>query len=584
MMTTFRRLYPVALISYADRFVLVPLLPVLADDLHISQAAAAAVLSAYLLPYGLGQLASGTLTDRFGRIRVIRIALAGVALADLASALAPSLDALLVTRIVAGTFAAALYPVSVVYLGDQVSIAERPRAMARLLAAGAMGTTVAVAGSELSAPVTGWRAPFLAIAVLAVCAATLARRLPDSTTTTTTSMRWVALRQTATRGWVPFVVAYGFIEGAVMLGAFTFLGPRAADLGLGASASAIVLGTYGLATLAGIAVADLVARTRRPALAFGFGGCVLAAGYLAAAVTSNPAGLLLASVGLGLAFALLQPALQSWATELVPAMRGTTTSLVVAAAFTGAAAGTSAGATLANSHRYGLLFGLAAGVALAVGAVGMFARMLWRRSPTVPDAAEWDRRHATSLPMPGQQLMDPNPLVAAEIAGLTPGRALDLGCGQGRHALWLASQGWAVVGVDFSAVAVRRARDHSEEKGLTVDLTVADVTRYEPASASFDLVLVAYLHLRRSQRRAVLRIAERALAPGGTLVMVGFDRRHGGAGGPQDSLLRIQPDELLADLRASAPRLRHQYLECHRADDTVSCVLRAQPALETPGK
>ena len=108
------------------------------------------------------------------------------------------------------------------------------------------------------------------------------------------------------------------------------------------------------------------------------------------------------------------------------------------------------------------------------------------------DSAGWDARYrAADLVWGGE----PNRFVAEEFTGMPPGRALDLGAGEGRNAIWLAGLGWRVTGVDFSAVAVERARRLAEERGVTVDWVVADLRDYQPAPGVFDAVIVAYLHL-----------------------------------------------------------------------------------------
>ncbi|WP_131785169.1 class I SAM-dependent methyltransferase [Protofrankia symbiont of Coriaria ruscifolia] len=170
------------------------------------------------------------------------------------------------------------------------------------------------------------------------------------------------------------------------------------------------------------------------------------------------------------------------------------------------------------------------------------------------DAAQWDRRHA------GTGLLwtaEPNQIVIEHLAGLTPGRALDLACGEGRNAVWLATQGWRVTGLDFSQVAIRKARELSRRFDVTPEWIHADVMDWTPVPASYDLVTICYLHLPAGQRRNILRCAVNAIVPGGTLLVLGHDRanlRHGTAG-PADPELLLDADELLTDL-AGGPSLR----------------------------
>ncbi|MDQ3421899.1 MAG: methyltransferase domain-containing protein, partial [Actinomycetota bacterium] len=107
------------------------------------------------------------------------------------------------------------------------------------------------------------------------------------------------------------------------------------------------------------------------------------------------------------------------------------------------------------------------------------------------DAQHWDRRYADTDRL---WSAEPNATVEEIVGQLPPGRALDLGAGEGRHAVWLAQRGWRVTAVDFSEVGIERGRAHA--RGAAVDWVVHDVRRWRPPTASsYDLVLLAYLHL-----------------------------------------------------------------------------------------
>ncbi len=164
------------------------------------------------------------------------------------------------------------------------------------------------------------------------------------------------------------------------------------------------------------------------------------------------------------------------------------------------------------------------------------------------DSSEWDSRYAE------RELLwtaEPNQFVAAEVAGEDPGAALDVACGEGRNAVWLAEQGWRVTAVDFSAVALDKARALAAGRNVTVDWVLADVVEYRPRPASFDLVVVAYLHVPPPERAAVLGAAAAALAPGGLALVIGHDLENleHGIGGPQDPDILLTPTAVVADLK-----------------------------------
>ena len=147
------------------------------------------------------------------------------------------------------------------------------------------------------------------------------------------------------------------------------------------------------------------------------------------------------------------------------------------------------------------------------------------------DAFEWDSRYSATDTMWSEE---PNVFLVEKVADLEPGRALDLGCGEGRNALWLAGRGWDVTAVDFSSVAIDRGRRWAEQRGLTVDFQAADVIDFVPESAAYDLVIVFYLQLPHDEVRTVLGHASTALVPGGTILVVAhdLDNLERGYGGP----------------------------------------------------
>jgi SAM-dependent methyltransferase len=159
----------------------------------------------------------------------------------------------------------------------------------------------------------------------------------------------------------------------------------------------------------------------------------------------------------------------------------------------------------------------------------------------------WDQRYS------GPDLVwgaGPNRFVADEVTALPPGRAIDLGTGEGRNAIWLAERGWRVTAVDFSAVGLARAARLAAERTVNVDWVQADLLAWQPAPGSYDLVLIAYLHLPSAGLARVFRAAAAAVAPGGTLLVVGHDRDNiaHGHGGPQDPDRLYTPAEVTAEL------------------------------------
>jgi SAM-dependent methyltransferase len=186
------------------------------------------------------------------------------------------------------------------------------------------------------------------------------------------------------------------------------------------------------------------------------------------------------------------------------------------------------------------------------------------------DSRAWDERYAAA---PLVWSAGPNALFA-ELAGpWPPGRALDVACGEGRTAVWLAGRGWSVRAVDFSAVGVEKARRRAEQEGVDVEWQVLDVVGAD-LGTGYDLVVVLYLHLPEHQSAAVLAACGRALAPGGRLVYLGHarDNLRRGVGGPQDPTVLPTP-ELLAAWAGDLVVERCEHVDRATPDGTAVDVL-----------
>ncbi|MER8056677.1 MULTISPECIES: class I SAM-dependent methyltransferase [unclassified Streptomyces] len=196
--------------------------------------------------------------------------------------------------------------------------------------------------------------------------------------------------------------------------------------------------------------------------------------------------------------------------------------------------------------------------------------------------AEWDKRYADR---PQLWSGRPNGALVAEVADLTPGRVLDVGCGEGADAVWLARSGWDVTALEVSGVALERAAGHARDAGLTIRWVHAALTEAALPAASFDLVSAQYPALHRTPGAAAERALLAAVAPGGVLLLVhhaGMDSRqtHESGFDPADYVWPSMVADLLdGDWRVEVDEQRPRVAPdggagAHHTDDLVLRVRR----------
>ncbi len=149
------------------------------------------------------------------------------------------------------------------------------------------------------------------------------------------------------------------------------------------------------------------------------------------------------------------------------------------------------------------------------------------------DREQWNQRYG------GDDLVwtsTPNQFLVSEVSDLPAGRAVDLACGEGRNAVWLAELGWTVAGVDFSPVGLAKADRLARSRQVGVWWIESSVEAWTSPPDGFDLVVVFYLQLPQPERSVALTVAATAVAPGGCLLVVAHDHDNltRGIGGPPD--------------------------------------------------
>ena len=161
------------------------------------------------------------------------------------------------------------------------------------------------------------------------------------------------------------------------------------------------------------------------------------------------------------------------------------------------------------------------------------------------DQGSWERRWMQVLRDSPETLATrpPNAILLAEVADLSPGRALDAGCGHGSEAIWLASRGWRVTAVDFSATALDYGRSTAERVGRDVaeciEWVQGDLGTWTPPAGHFDLVSCLYVHVSGSVTEMVAGLGD-GVAPGGTLLVVGHRPVDPATGAPTPAAGQVQ--------------------------------------------
>jgi SAM-dependent methyltransferase len=169
------------------------------------------------------------------------------------------------------------------------------------------------------------------------------------------------------------------------------------------------------------------------------------------------------------------------------------------------------------------------------------------------DQEWWDERYSSYAALWSG---DVNPLVPVETAHLTPGSALDLGCGEGADAIWLATRGWQVTGVDVSAVALERAAAHADEVGVQERIVWErhDAFAWTPPAGAFDLVSAQFFHVPAQDRGRIYRGLADAVAPGGTLLVVAHHPVDVAEHGPdRPAEMFFTPEQLAEELEQAFP-------------------------------
>lgn len=363
-----------ALVSSLDRAAIAPLLVPIAHDMSRSVDQVTLAATAYLLAYGVMQLFWAVGSDRFGRVRTMRVALVVAGVSGIASAAAPTLPLLILARGLAGATFAAAVPGALVYIGDTVPIRVRPAALADLATGIAAGFAIGTLGAAVVSERLNWRATFVLTGVAALVLAAMMKRLPEPERAAAPKMFARIPELLRHRGTV-LILVLAFVEGFLVLGFLVFLPATLQLSGVSTSKAGGVTAAYGVAV---ILTAWAVKRTTgrvAPHRLVASGGLLAITAFGLLALTHGPVAVLISAACLGGSWAQMHTALQAWATEVRPESRGLVVSAFAASLFTGSAAGTWVGGIMLASGNLVLLYGTATGLAVILAVVATRGRI-----------------------------------------------------------------------------------------------------------------------------------------------------------------------------------------------------------------
>ena len=388
----------------ADARVIDPLLHVVATDFHTSVPAAAIVISAYALPYGLFQLLYGPVGDRIGKIRVVAMCLAVFSFGTFACAFVPNIAVFAALRFLTGVAAAAVVPMSLGHIGDTFPYQERQVALARFMSALMIGQIVGSTLGGIFGEYLGWRYVFVVFGIVALAVSGLlardGRRLAEHRTATRrlgpalltvplggtlifagflgiVPVAWSVVleaigaclliyalasqyRGLFRRPTAPLVLGTVMVEGLFVFGGLAYLASSLTDrFGVNYAYAGLMVAGFGCGGLIYSGSArKLVARAGELGVLL-LGGALLGIAFVFIAVMPSWHWFVPAVIVLGMGYYTMHGTLQTRATELAPQMRGTAISLFAFFFFVGQALGPQLLGLVLKSRGYGGAFSVA---------------------------------------------------------------------------------------------------------------------------------------------------------------------------------------------------------------------------------
>ncbi len=371
------------LVSAADNWVVATILPSIADGLRVSIAQGATILTAYLVPYGVMQPLHGYFSERFGRVRLLRWLMLGIALGTVGCALSPSLICLCTFRFVTGFAAAGMIAVSLALIGDRMPPSIRQKYVGRFMGIVFLGQGLSAGFGGLLAKYVSWRIIFIVFAVMAIVVEILFLFLRDSPQgrSRLNLREQTALAMSSKNGRLIYLLS--FVTGYVLLGIYSFAGAfLQQEGGLDPLQAGGVLMSFGLASLtAGASVGRVTKITGAKGITVIGSILGLLAAVMLALSTDWRVGLMSVAM-LGLGYVFVQSTMATLAFDV--GVKGLSSGLVGLGLFGGGGVSSAVGGIILARYGYETLWWISgAGTAFLV-AVVLHSRRLFERPSDPP--------------------------------------------------------------------------------------------------------------------------------------------------------------------------------------------------------
>lgn len=366
-------LIALSFLTFFDRALLPPLLPVIARDLGASVDSIGDALVGYTIAYAAAQLVWSVVSIRVGRVRVLAISTGLAVVGIVISALAVNPAMLLVGRIVAGASLGATVPAVLTYFGDTLALKPRAVAAANLAAGLSLGMTVGTVVASMLGSWVDWRWAFALAGVLAVIFTVLLIRLPEPPSVPSPAF-FASFAVLARKPWAIGILVLTALEGALLVGVLAFLPTALIEDGAPVIVAGVATSVFGVAVIACSQLLKPILGRWQPSRILLVGGLSAGLAYAIVAIYLEFWTVAIAAVLLGLGWAFAHTQMQTWMTDAATAARPVGMSLFAVALFGGGSLGAAAGNAAIPGDQFPLLFAVSAGAAVVFAVSSAIAR------------------------------------------------------------------------------------------------------------------------------------------------------------------------------------------------------------------